>query len=147
MGGHPYWYVVPYRSNLQAALDDLRQREFKAGRYNPVVHFPDFPIGPDSPSPGAQHRTIADAMEDADANGTRSILDIERIGESPDYCTASPLNDEILQELYGTSRPTSEMVEDNMDFLEDIERGQAVYIILYSNGAPSELLFAGYSFD
>jgi hypothetical protein len=147
MGGHAYWYVVPYQANLQAALDDLRQREFKAGRYNPAMPFPDFPIGPDSPSPGAKHRTIADAQEDSDADGTRSILDIERIGDVPDYSVAAPLDTKILQELYGTTRPTREIVEENMDFLEDIERGQAAYVILYSNGVPEEVLFAGYSFD
>jgi hypothetical protein len=147
MGGHPYWYVVPYQSNLQAALDDLRQREFKAGRYNPVTPFPDFPVEPDSPAPGAGHRTIDDALEDSDADGTRSILDIMRIGDSPDYSTASPIDDESLEEFFGTTRPTREMVEDNMDFLDDIERGQAAYVILYANDKPSEILFAGYSFD
>ena len=35
MGAHPYWYFVKYQSNLQKALDELRDREFKAGRYNP----------------------------------------------------------------------------------------------------------------
>jgi hypothetical protein len=147
MGGHPYWYVVPYQQNLQAALDDLRAREFKAGRYNPVMPFPDFPVGPDSPTPGAQHRTIDEALEDSDADGTRSILDIMRIADEPDYSTASPVDPSILEEMFGTSRPTREMIEENMDFLDDIERGQAAYIILYENDKPSEILFAGYSFD
>jgi hypothetical protein len=147
VGGHPYWYIVPYQSNLQSALDDLRQREFKAGRYNPVVPFPEFPVEPDSPAPGAQHSTIDEALEDSDADGTRSILDIMRIGDSPDYSTASPVDAELLEEVFGTTRPTREMIEDNMDFLEDIERGQAAYIILYASDKPSEILFAGYSFD
>ena len=42
MGGEPYWYFVPYQSNIQAALDSLRAREFKAGRYNPVMPFQRF---------------------------------------------------------------------------------------------------------
>ncbi len=46
-----------------------------------------------------------------------------------------------------TTQPTREMVEENMDFLEDVERGHGVYIILYQDGQPSEILFAGYSFD
>ena len=29
----------------------------------------------------------------------------------------------------------------------DLERGQGVYIVLYRGDTPSELLFAGYSFD
>ena len=34
-----------------------------------------------------------------------------------------------------------------MDFFEDLERGHCVYIVAYKNGAPDEILFAGYSFD
>jgi hypothetical protein len=43
MGAHPYWYTVKYRPEVDAALEDLRQREFQAGRYNPVMPFIDFP--------------------------------------------------------------------------------------------------------
>jgi hypothetical protein len=32
-------------------------------------------------------------------------------------------------------------VEGNMDFFEDIERGQAVYVVCYTGGMPTELLF------
>jgi hypothetical protein len=147
MGVEPYWYVVPFQTNVQAALDELRQREFQRGRYNPAVSFPMLLISPDVPGPGAKHRSIAEAQESADADGTRSILDIERIGDAPDYCTASPIASEVLESLFGTSQPTRAMVEERMDFLKDIERGHAVYIVLYSNGVPSELMFAGYSFD
>jgi hypothetical protein len=38
------------------------------------------------------------------------------------------------------------MVE-NHEFFEDIRRGQCVYVIVYANGEPSELFFAGYSYD
>jgi hypothetical protein len=40
MGGHPYWYFVPFQPNAQVALDELREREFRAGRYSPVMLFP-----------------------------------------------------------------------------------------------------------
>jgi hypothetical protein len=39
------------------------------------------------------------------------------------------------------------MVEQDMEFFEDVERGQGIYIILYREGQPDEILFAGYSFD
>lgn len=147
MGAHPYWYTVKYNADVDAALQQLREREFRAGRYNPVMPFIDFPITARSPAPGAQHATIEEAMEDADADGTRSILDIAQIGDEPDFCTAAPLPDDVLEDLYGTAQPTRAAVEANMDFLEDVERGQAVYVTLYRNGVPDELLFAGYSFD
>jgi hypothetical protein len=147
MGAHPYWYTVKYRQDVGAALDELREREFRAGRYNPVIPFISFPITASSPAPGARHRTIQDALKASNADGTRSILDIYSIAEEPDFGVAAPLAPEVLQSLYGTDQPTRAAVEANMDFLEDIERGHAVYIILYADGSPSELLFAGYSFD
>jgi hypothetical protein len=148
MGGHAYWYFVKHQPNLQRALDDLRKREFTAGRYNPAIPFLDFPIGPKSPSPGAKHSSIAKALEDSDADGTRSILDIETIGSSPDFCVAAPLDDDALEDLYGTTKPTRDMVEKNMDFFDNVERGQCVYIITYKkDDTPDEILFAGMSFD
>jgi hypothetical protein len=147
MGAVPYYYYVPYQPDIAAALEELRQREFEAGRYNPVMPFPDFPPGPGSPAPGRQHDSIQEAMEDSDADGTRSILDILSIADEPDFCVAAPVPDEVLEGLYGTTTPTRQMVEENMDFMEDLERGHGVYIILHKNGKPHEIFFGGYSFD
>jgi hypothetical protein len=147
MGAHPYWYVTKYTPDPQVALDALREREFRAGRYNPVIPFLNFPIGPHSPAPGARHATIEEAFEDADADGTRSILDIETVGDEPDFGVAVPIDDELLQELYGTTRPTRAQVLGDLEFFEDLERGHAVYVTLYRDGRPDEYLFAGYSYD
>lgn len=147
MGAHPYWYVVKYQPDVNSALQSLRRREFAAGRYNPVMPFIPFPLGPNSPAPGAQHGSIEEAMEDADADGTRSILDLDHVADEPDFCAAAPLPDDVLLDLYGTTQPTRQAVEGNMDFLEDVERGQGVYVTLYRDGKPDELFFAGYSFD
>jgi hypothetical protein len=144
MGGHAWFYFVPYQPEIDKALHALRRREFEAGRYNPAVRFP---MGPNVASPGAQHASIEKALEASDADGTRSILDMERIGQSPDYGVVVPLPLEQLLELYDTQHPTREMIEQNMEFLEDIERGQGVYIIVYKDGNPSEIFFAGFSYD
>jgi hypothetical protein len=32
-----WMYFVPYESDLQSTLDKLKEREFRAGRYNPVL--------------------------------------------------------------------------------------------------------------
>jgi hypothetical protein len=55
MGAEPYWYYIDYQSDISAALNTLRQREFEAGRYNPVIPFLEFPIRENSPKPGKQH--------------------------------------------------------------------------------------------
>ena len=147
MGAHPYWYVTKYTPDPQVALDALRQREFRAGRYNPVMWMPPFPVCPNSPAPGARHRTIDDAIRAADADGTRSILDLDHVSDEPEPEAVTPLNEEFLEELYGTTRPTRQQVLDNMDFFEEVERGQGILITLYRDDRPDEYLFAGYSFD
>jgi hypothetical protein len=132
MGAEAWDYFVPYEPNIQAALDKLRQREFRAGRYR-----------------GSEMRpaTIEEAIENMDADGTGSILDIMTVAEEPDFCTVCPLADEAMEEFFGTTQPTREMIQENIDFYEDIERGQGVYIIAYKDGKPSEIFFGGYSFD
>ena len=147
MGAEPYWYFVPYESDINGALRKLREREFKAGRYHPALPHLDFPLTASSPSPGARHASIAAARLAARENGTRSILDIETIGPHSDFGVAGRLNDAALKALYGTTQPTHQMVEDNPDIHEPIERGQAVYVIVYKDGQPDELFFAGYSYD
>jgi hypothetical protein len=39
------------------------------------------------------------------------------------------------------------MFSRQLDFLESVERGLCVYIPVFEDGQPSELFFAGYSFD
>jgi hypothetical protein len=147
MGAEAYFYFVKYEPDIDAALQALRQREFHAGRYNPVMPFPQFPIGPHSPSPGAQHGSIEHALEDSDADGTRSILDLACVAEEPDFGAVTAVHDQKLEELYGTTQPTRAMIERNMGFFEDLDRGHGIYIVAYKDGKPDEILFAGYSFD
>jgi hypothetical protein len=147
MGAHPYWYFVKYQADVEKALNELREEEFRAGRYNPVLPFLEFPIGPNSPAPGPQHDSLENVFADAGADGTRSILDIFAVADEPDFATAAPLSKEVLEGLYGTTQPTRQMIEQNMDFLEDLERGHCVYLVTYKDAMPDELFFAGYSFD
>jgi hypothetical protein len=145
MGAVRYSYFVKYQANVDAALQELREREFQAGRYNPVMPFPPM-VGSDSPAPGARHRTIREALRASGANGTRSILDLTRVAKQPELGAVCPLADEALLELYGTTRPTREMVEHGADS-EYIERGEGIYIIIFRADQPDEIYFAGYSFD
>src|ERR1041384_5337717 len=110
MGGEPYYYFVPYQQDISAALQALRRREFEAGGYNPAMPFPSryLPLGPESPAPGRQHDSIEEALEDSDADGTRSILDIERISDTPDFSVAPRLSDEFLTLFFGTPRPRAD---------------------------------------
>lgn len=147
MGGHPWFYFVDFEPDVNAALQKLRHREFAAGRYNPVVDFPEFPVTQDSPVLGAQHDSIDEALEDADADGTRSILDMMHVSSSPDYNAVAPLPEEDLVRLFGTDKPTRAMIEESDELYDALERGQGVYIVVYKDEQPSEIFFAGYSFD
>jgi hypothetical protein len=147
MGAHPYWYFTPYEPDVEAALYKLRRREFEAGRYNPVIRHIGFPVDPAADSPGARHLSIEHARDAADMDGTRSILDIESIGDMIQVGVAARLDEELIEELYETTQPTHQIIENNMDFFERIDRGEAIFIVVYKNGKPDELFFAGYSFD
>jgi len=153
MGGEPYWYVVPYEADIDAALQKLRHRELNAGRYNPVMPFLSFPVDPAVPGPGGQHATFDDAMTDADADGTRSIIDLARASKVPydgsgdPSMTAWPIRDDEIARMTGSRCPTVQMLVECEDLWESIERGSGVYVVVYEGATPSEIFFAGYSFD
>ena len=153
MGGEPYWYVVPYEADINVALQKLRQREFQAGRYNPVISFLDFPIDANSPSPGPQHASIDEVLDTANEDGTRSILDLAQVspvpfdGSQTPFMTVFPLGESARLDLFGVVNPTRQMVENCQDLWEDLQRGSGVYVVLYSGGKPHEIFFAGYSYD
>lgn len=150
MGAHLYWYFTPYHLDFNVALQSLREREFEAGRYSPAVDFPEFPITKETPSPGKAHGTIEEALEAAMEEGTRSILDIQSVSNSADSCTARILSDDELSMYFGTTKPSRQDLEDydNLDpIIDAIERGEAVCIPVFENNRPTELFFAGYSFD
>jgi hypothetical protein len=100
MGAEPYGYIIPYETNIEAAQQKLREREFQAGRYYPVTPFPEFPVDLEAPTAAPPHRSIEEVMEGMDENGTRSILaiesklDIEHAASDDgqrQFCTAFPL--------------------------------------------------------
>jgi hypothetical protein len=132
VGAEPYEYTVPYEPDVQAALEKLRRRVFESKQFNGAEF--------DPPTPEA-------AFELTDADGTRSILDISRISDRPDFCCAAPLSPAELERYFGTPTPTEAMVRESDDFWEDLERGMARYVILYEGDEPSGIYFAGYSFD
>ena len=153
MGANPYWYFVPYEDDVDAALQKLRLREFQAGRYYPVTPRPTFPVDLSAPVRGAKHASIEQVMEQGDETGTRSILDIIQVAPVPfdgsgmPFMTAFPLASSDLERLFGTSKPTREQVQTNQRMWDRIDRGSAVYTIIFDKGEPHEIFFGGYSFD
>ncbi|MBE9063331.1 hypothetical protein [cf. Phormidesmis sp. LEGE 11477] len=165
MSSHPYYYFTVYQKDVSAALHSLKQQEFEAGRYSPVMDMFlfEFPPVEDSPTPGVQHPSIETAIEDTDGCGTGTILDIERIAEQPAFLASCPLSSDWLIKLLGTEFPTHELVEriicqeeirdeDGVEdvwdeFADEMGGGESRYLIVYKDNQPSELFFMGYSVD
>jgi len=132
MGAEPWDCFTKYDANVQRALDNLRNEVFAAGQYRYVEE------GPTS---------IEEALEIADADGTASILDIQQISDEPDFCCAAPFSASELKQYFGNERPSRADIQRSEDYWEEMERGQARYAVVYQGDQPSELYFAGYSFD
>jgi len=157
VGADPYWYYVPYEEDKNGALQKLRLREFEAGRYYPVMYAGDLEFPLDdldmAPSPGKAHEAIEEAMEEAAEQGTGSILDLEKTSEKGYQGVAHILNRDDLTKYFNTDKPTRQVIEENLDNVwDDIRdnegvRGVGICVPVYSNGAPAELLFMGYSYD
>jgi hypothetical protein len=146
MGAHPWYYSVPYVEDIAGALSALREREFRAGRYRPAEMFPRFPVDANH-TPGCRHVSMEAARQAAGASGTRSIVDILRLGDRPDFGVASSLSDDELEDLFGTKTPSVEEILDCDELFDQIERGHGVYVTAYEDGKPAEIIFLGYSFD
>ena len=146
MGGHPWWYLVPYDEDVAKCLEALRRQEFEAGRYNPAEPFPRFPVD-QRHRPGRAHASVTAACAAADADGTRSILDMTRVAAKPDFGAVAPLDESELTELFGTVRPSAADVEESEGLFDALERGQGAYIVVYEDDEPSHIFFAGYSYD
>jgi hypothetical protein len=132
MGAEPWASYTKYDADIQRALDRLRDDVFAAGEYR---------YAEENPS------SIDEAREIADADGTCSVLDIDRVSDEPDFCCAAPFTPTELNTYFGTERPTRDDIEGAEDYWEDLERGQARYAVVYDGGSPAEIYFAGYSFD
>lgn len=147
MGAIPYWYFVDYEQDFNVALQKLREREFRAGRYYPNVMFLDFSIDETKVSPGASHESIEAAIIAAEENGTGSILDVFRVDEVGGFSVARILSSEELLDYFDTEQPTMEMVIESMEIFDIIDRGEAICTAIYEDAKPIKIFFAGYSFD
>ncbi|MHB8898697.1 MAG: ankyrin repeat domain-containing protein [Thermoguttaceae bacterium] len=93
-------------------------------------------------------QSIDEALELAEEAGTHSILDIDRIGDTPGFGVATPLSQAELIELFGTTEPTLEMAQDFEVELQSFrEPGMALYFPVYGEGKPVQYAFAGSTGD
>ena len=124
----------PTRSIFKVPLKNCGTQFFQSGEFNGVE------FGPATPE-----EALRMTVEDGD--GTRSILDIMQVADAPNFCCAAPLTPDELQRYFGHGKPTREQLKQAGGFWEDIERGHCRVIVLYHGDEPTQLYFAGYSFD
>ncbi|WP_221090780.1 hypothetical protein [Deinococcus aquaedulcis] len=143
MGGQLWWYVEPYDADVAAVVQQLKEREFEAGRYSPVIMFPAFPVTEDSPAPGAGHANIEEAREAADADGTRTILDVPGLAAHPEDWGMKQLSHEELVALFGTAPPTLEQIQACDELTDALGWGESLYVVVHEAGHPTHLSFVG----
>jgi hypothetical protein len=148
VGAEAWYYVVPYQQDLNRALTELREREFLAGRYFPASVELSFNLDTPQGGPGAQHPTIQAAREDAAEDGTKTVLDFDRVGNDFDWCVITPMDSLTVDLCLGSTTPTREALETGLQcLLEAVDRGEACYILLYEEDRPASVFFIGRSFD
>jgi hypothetical protein len=169
MGASGWHYFTPFQEDIGQALEDLRQRVFESGEYGkrrdvsrmsvknlaaqPPATRLAYLKSQEALEAGSAHlpepQTIEEALEQAAESGTHSILDVsEGLSDGPDFGTAFPMPDHVKLDLYGAIRPTGEQVEAKlMEPSDELGRGQCWYVIVYKDGVPSEIYFAGCSGD
>jgi hypothetical protein len=177
MGASGWYYFVPYQPDIQAALDTLRQQVFENRDYHlrrPYwLEIKDdeayikelFAFWHEEKwneeraqeirdelarfrALGDKPKTIAEAIEWNAEDGTHSILDIDRISDHVELFAIAPLSSSELIEIFGTERPTHEMIIEYEDIVMDLRRNaEGTYIIIYKDDQPDEIFFAGFSGD
>ena len=98
-------------------------------------------------APQLQSREELEALACLSADGTASVLDMHAITAQPTGGAVCPLPASERLRLYGTERPTRDMVKQNSGYYDNIRRGQGIYCVVYQDDRPSEIYFAGYSYD
>lgn len=170
MGATGWKYCISYEPDINAALQNLRQQVFRNKSFDTLGGLGEMgeallKMNPEAgryfmdqlqalkPAVKNDTKSIEELLEECGSSGTHSILDITHVSDTPEFASLSPLSDEQLQEIFGTTHPTSDMVDLeeegdlSLDQYELYDRWQAVYIILYKNGIPNVIYIEGCSGD
>jgi hypothetical protein len=97
---------------------------------------------------GPKPQTLEALREWNAEEGLGSILDMLQVGPRGNYGTVSLLTPPETANLFGTTQPTHEqIVQDESRCFDYVKRGQGLAIIVYRDGMPHEIFFAGFSGD
>ena len=139
MGASDWDYFVPYQSDINKALQELREQVFRNDRYyspkptrvintddpatmpemvrKQLLYLMEHQIGVDDkgahkPPTTKLPTTIEELIALNGEEGTHSILDIDTIASSPSFGVGAPLSKEELIQFFGTDQPTHAMIDE-----------------------------------
>ncbi|GIH15431.1 hypothetical protein [Rugosimonospora africana] len=173
MGASAWVSRIAYQPDIAAALQAARWEAFRGGHY---YHSPDeLPeartmtedefvawmveeYGPNAD--GAETRLAWRAArtgpDSPDAlavsqpySGTHSVIDMTRVGDTPDMFTVAPPSGEVLDDLFATRTPSTDAVATAAadGRLDLYGRWHGTYVVGYRGGEPEAIFFVGHSGD
>jgi hypothetical protein len=166
MGASGWSYFVPYQTDPNQALDELRQHSFASGDYySPfkfLTMFVEQGLDQQMPQPYQLElrqdleelrrqpapQSIEELLERNETEGAHSILDISAVADRPAFGVVELLSGDDCQDMFGTAYPNRAMVEAKARELETRNgRWSGTCVIVYEANQPVELYFTGYSGD
>jgi hypothetical protein len=157
VGASSWEYVVPYQENLGSALAALRLQVFEQGDYLKPSFYGAIGGGLGVPDPSSLDDLHQEPYwEFMGTSGTHSIIDVFAavpVESGPgEFGTIRPLSQVEYVELFGVAQPGrsdytplagSERLHDSITG----GRWTGRAAVLWSDGAPTEIVFWGYSGD
>jgi hypothetical protein len=174
MGASGWAYSVPFRPDMQAALDELRQKVYDEGDYLKIDPNPDLSLPLDqfvAKYDSAHDDGILEAMLEArerfealprptdpdsllewqGSEGTHSIIDMANgVTEKPQIFAVAPITERELLAVFGTVRPHIDQVQIELarGWIGERERWHGTYLLSYrDDGSPDAIHFVGCSGD
>lgn len=176
MGASGWSYFVPYQGDIQKALDELRERVFQSGdyfggrpgakrRYATIdallrskaedgTHSI-LDVGKISDTSkqndvleGVDRRTLMRKMQNLMADDPAGFMRRAAREEFLSIGLVHPLSDEQLVKTLGSLKPERRAVELAANTIgSSCSRGSGRYVVVYRDGVPDEIFFAGVSGD
>ena len=137
VGSLSWTYVAPFGEDAEVTLSDAQTEVLRARAYGKPY------------ARGEPRAKSVDALRRASGEaGTFSIIDVVGIGAAPGPGIAGPLPAALLKRLLGNVRPSVDQVRKaRTELLGQLKRGEAAYVVCWSDDQPSEVFFMGWSFD
>jgi hypothetical protein len=155
MGASGWEYVVPYKSDLGAALDALRQEVFASGDYLKPSFYGDVF---DLPEPASADDLFEQEQyqEFMGTSGTHSIIDVPSVmpagADDDEFGAIRPLSESECVELFGAAQPSRadyERLAGSERLYDHVTGGRWTgrAAVLWADGSQSEIVFWGISGD